>query len=99
MRSKAVISTKPQKSYEKCDQQRGCSRVAEGNTCALVSAAWALSMLDLAAPAARPVVRLLGGMPSALRFALEHPLAHIKDVGITSSAVCVGINPIVTLQK
>ena len=52
------------------------------------AAVWALSFLDLGAPEARPIVQLLEGMPSALRFALDHPLDHFKAIGYTSAAFC-----------
>ena len=51
-------------------------------------AVWALSNLDLGAPEARPIVQLLEGMPSALRFALDHPLDHFKAIGLSSASYC-----------
>ena len=52
------------------------------------AAVWALSNLDLGAPEARPIVRLLEGMPSALRFALDHPLVHFGAIGLSSASFC-----------
>ena len=52
------------------------------------AAVWALSNLDLGAPEARPIVRLLEGMPSALRFALDHPLVHFGAIGLSSASYC-----------
>eukprot|EP01045_Picozoa_sp_COSAG04_P006640 COSAG04_NODE_330_length_16594_cov_25.794146_14_plen_146_part_00 len=47
---------------------------------------WGLSLLDLTAPEARPIVRLLEGMASALRFGLEHSLDQVKAMGFTSAS-------------
>ena len=49
---------------------------------------WALTNLDLAAPEARPIVRLLEGMGSALRFVLDHSLDHMKALGFTTASFC-----------
>ena len=57
------------------------------------NAIWALTELDLSAPEARPIVQLLEGMPSALRFALDHPLDHFKAVGLSSGAFCAVSSP------
>ena len=49
---------------------------------------WALSLLDLTAPEAQPIVRQLEGMGSALRFVLDHSLDHIKALGFTTASSC-----------
>lgn len=57
--------------------------------------AWApfalIASLDLAAPEAAPIVQLLEGMPSALQFALAHPVSHVRDLGMMSAGDCARV--------
>ena len=52
-----------------------------------------LGNLNLTAPGAEPIVQLLRGIPSALRFVLDHPLDHIKAVGATTASSCT-VSPV-----
>ena len=72
----------------KAYELRGPAKVDEGNSAGLIGAAWALTLIDMTAAEARPIVQLLEGMGSALRFTLDHPLDYIKSVGATTSAYC-----------
>ena len=47
---------------------------------------WVLTELDFSAEEARPIVRILEGMGSALRFLLDHPLEHLKEMGFTTAS-------------
>lgn len=48
----------------------------------------ALCLLDLTTAEARPIVKLLEGMGSALRFTLEHSLVHLDVLGQTTATMC-----------
>ena len=52
---------------------------------------WALSLLDLTAPEAQPIVQQLEGMGSALRFTLDHSLDHMKAMGLTTASFCATV--------
>ena len=65
---------------------RGRAKVDEANVIAVGLGMWALTNLDLAAPEAQPIVRLLEGMGSALRFGLEHSLDQVKAMGFTTAS-------------
>ena len=56
---------------------RGAQQTESANVFGLFHAIWALISVDLTAPEARPIVQLLEGMGSALRFVLDHPLEHV----------------------
>ena len=45
-----------------------------------------LQLLDLAAPAAAPIVTMLKDIPSTLQFMLEHSLMHMECLGSTTVA-------------
>ena len=47
-----------------------------------------LAALDLTAPEAKPIVKLLEGIPSTLRFVLENNLDHIRAVGQNTETPC-----------
>ena len=70
---------------------RGPAKVDEANVLGIGCGLWALSLLDLAAPEARPIVRLLEGMGSALRFTLDHSLDHMKALGFTTASFCATV--------
>ena len=72
----------------KAYELRGPAKVDEANQAGLVGAVWALSLIDMTAPEALPIRQLLGGMGSALRFTLDHPLDYIKALAVTSSSYC-----------
>ena len=44
--------------------------------------------VDLSEPAGAPILERLRGIPSTLRFILDHPLEHIKAMGFTSASYC-----------
>ena len=67
---------------------RGAGKLDEANVYTVACALWALTLLDLTAPEAQPILRLLEGMGSALRFALDHSLDHFKALGFTTSSFC-----------
>ena len=46
-----------------------------------------LQLLDLAAPAAAPIVTMLKDIPSTLQFMLEHSLMHMECLGSTTGAM------------
>ena len=70
---------------------RGAGKLDEANVYALACGLWALTLLDLTTPEAQPILRLLEGMGSALRFALDHSLDHFKALGFTTSSFCATI--------
>ena len=72
----------------KAYELRGKGETDEANAWGTVNAIDSLTRLDLSAPEARPIVQLLEGMGSALRFALDHPLEHFEKMGLTTSAQC-----------
>ena len=57
---------------------KGASKVSDAHVMGLVVALVCFAYLDLTAPEAEPIVALLHGIPSALRFALDHNLNHFK---------------------
>ena len=61
--------------------------------CGIVCAIAIFSFLDLTAPGAAPIIKLLREIPSALRFVLEHPLDHMKAVGMTTASFCT-VSPV-----
>ena len=50
-----------------------------------------LAALDLNAPEAKPIVKMLEDIPSALRFILENNLDHLRDVGQNTEAPCAKV--------
>ena len=52
----------------------------------VVLSLWVLTELDFSAAEAAPIVRILEGMGSALRFLLDHPLEHLKGYGFTTAS-------------
>ena len=54
----------------------------------IVTALSLFSHINLTAPGSEPIVRLLREIPSALKFVLDHPLDHMKSVGITTASIC-----------
>ena len=56
---------------------------------------WFLTSIDMLAPAAQPVVTMLRGVPSSVRFALDHPLVQMGEFELgtrsqgTMVAACV----------
>ena len=67
---------------------RGPSKIDEGNPCGFVCSIWTLTHVELTIPEARPIMRLLEGASSALRYTLDHPLDHVKGMGITTGSWC-----------
>lgn len=72
----------------KAYELRGASKVQDANPLSGMMPMYGLARLDLAAPEAQPIVELLAGMGSALRFTLEHPLEFLKDLGLTTASCC-----------
>ena len=72
----------------KAYELRGASKVQDANPLSGMMPMYGLARLDLAAPDAQPIVELLAGMGSALRFTLEHPLEFLKDFGLTTASCC-----------
>ena len=73
---------------EQAYELRGPSKVEEAHTCGILCTVFGLSLLDMTTPEARPIVRLLDGMGSALRFTLDHPLNHLSVIGQTTATLC-----------
>ena len=73
---------------EQAYELRGPSKVEEAHTCGILCTVFGLSLLDMTTPEARPIVRLLDGMGSALRFTLDHPLNHLSAIGQTTATLC-----------
>ena len=69
-------------------ERQGSPRV--GETC--VISVWGplrmLAGLDFGAPEALPILQMLDGMASTLRFVLANPLAHSREMGFVSSEEC-----------
>jgi hypothetical protein len=71
-------------------ERRGPHKV--GESC--VMAVWApfalIASFDLsAATGTEPIVRMLEGMPSALRFVMDNPVSHVREMGMVSAADCM----------
>ena len=62
--------------------------MAEANVCGIVSALGAISYINITAPGAEPIVKLLREIPSALQFVLDHPLDNVKSIGQTTASLC-----------
>jgi hypothetical protein len=67
---------------------QGASRSAEASPGGIVCAIHVFASLNLTAPGAEPIIQLLREIPSALRFVLDHPLDHMKAIGMTSASQC-----------
>ena len=65
---------------------QGVAKASEGNVAWIWACTCLLSVMDLTAPEAQPIVRGLEGMGSTLRFVLENDCSHIVDYGYTSAA-------------
>ncbi len=63
---------------------RGPGKVLEANVTAIDILLLMLCSLDLTAPEARPIVKQLEAIPSALQFVLANPLSHFETVGYQS---------------
>ena len=70
---------------------RGPDKIDEANVFGIACGLWALSGLDMTVPEAQPIVRLLEGMGSALRFVLDHSLDHMKALGLTTASFCATV--------
>ncbi len=70
----------------KCFEANGKAGVSETNAMTIWGVPIMLSKLDLTAPEAMPIVRLLQNIPSTVRFVLEHPVIHVAQIGCVSSA-------------
>ena len=73
----------------KAFEVKGEHKVGEANVMTVTHALLMLQTLNLTAPEAQPIVALLREIPSALRFALEHNVNHLKAMGMTTGAICV----------
>ena len=69
----------------KAYELRGASKVSEANVLTVWCSAELLAQLDLSAEDARPIVQMLEGIPSTLKFVLEHELVHFVELGYTTS--------------
>jgi len=67
---------------------RGASKIGEANLLTIVAGMYGFTHLDLTGPQGEPLVALLAEVPSALRFALDYPLEHVKCIGVTSASLC-----------
>ena len=70
----------------KAFELQGAGKVGEANVQGLWCCVSLLSTLDLTAPEAVPIVRLLADMPSTLRFIFDNPLFHVREMGWTTPA-------------
>ena len=61
--------------------------IEDANVCSILHATLFLHPLDLTQPEAEPIVAMFQGIPAPLRFVLEHSLAHIGAVGMTTSGM------------
>ena len=75
----------------KAFELRGVSRLHEVSPCTIWACVTMLATVDLTAPAAKPIVKMLEGIPSALRFLLENNANHIKDFGMTTAGPCSAV--------
>ena len=69
-------------------ESKGASKVDEANPCGIVCCILLFGSLDLTAPEAAPIMRMLEQMPSTLNFLAQHDLLHIPAGGWTSAANC-----------
>lgn len=69
-------------------EESGESKVEEASATTLVCGLMVIQELDLTAPEAEPIVKMLREIPSTLRFVLDHNLVFMKALGFTTSAVC-----------
>lgn len=69
-------------------EQQGAANVGDSCVWSVYGPLRLLSGLDLAAPEALPILKMLGGMASTLQFVLLHPLAHSREMGFVSSEEC-----------
>ncbi len=72
----------------KAYELRGAIKVPEATPCGIWCMVQMIAVLDLTAPEAKPVVRLLEDIPSALRFMLDHPLDHVKGLAMSTNGAC-----------
>jgi hypothetical protein len=79
-----AVTIEAMKAYELA----GASRVADASILPVWAGLRMIDSFDLTAPEAAPVVRLLEQMPTTLQFVLDHPLSHIGEMGLVSSADC-----------
>ena len=83
-----LLSAQAIKAYE----LHGAAAMQEAaNVGTMIHAFYFLQPLDLTAPEAQPVVRLLAAVPSSLRFALEHDKYHIKSIGMSHASLCASL--------
>ncbi len=75
----------------KAYELRGANKVPEATPCGIWCMVQMVAALDLTAPEAKPVVRLLEGIPSALRFMLDHPLDHVKGLAMSTNGACPAV--------
>ena len=72
----------------KAYELRGPSKTDDASVWGLTHAMLALKELDLTSTEGRPIVQLLGGMGSALRFAVDNPLDHVRTLGLNTGSLC-----------
>jgi hypothetical protein len=72
-------------------ERRGPSKVGEACAVTVWGGIRSICSIDLYAPEASPIVRLLEGIPSTLRFCVEHPVVHLSQLGFDSSSDCASI--------
>ena len=75
----------------KAYELRGVSKVPDATPCGIWACMATLAALDLTAPEAKPLVKLLEGIPSALRFMLENNVDHVKGIGQITSSPCSAV--------
>eukprot|EP01051_Picozoa_sp_SAG22_P016103 SAG22_NODE_2212_length_2831_cov_2.290996_1_plen_646_part_10 len=69
----------------------GASKVPEANVMGILHFMIIVQSIDLTVPEAAPIVALLRGIPSALKFCLAHPLNHIKPIALDTVPMCAMI--------
>ena len=75
----------------KAFELRGVSKLHEANVVGVFCCITMLAALDLTAHEAKPIVALCEGIPSALRFMLEHKLDHVQAFGMSTNGACSAV--------
>ena len=72
----------------KAYEMRGAAKVIEANVCGIWGFLQIMTSLslDLSASEAIPIVEQVRTIPSVLRFILDHPLSHFRDLGFSTES-------------
>jgi hypothetical protein len=70
----------------KAHELRGASMLDDASVGALAYFEYCLSNLDITSAEGRPIMEMITGMPSTLRFLIDHTLTLYKDLGSTTSS-------------